>query len=239
VVEVPAGAIYSLTDGTLIANNTLNPTTHTATVSLSASKKVTDWYTSNCQPCNLGTPSTTTGAFVVASKDVTLTNAALIFAPSSSVYIRRTKYTPLNAQAVAAAQTQANSWSDATIINVNQCEATPAPSNVKAAPTTAVVLPPGSTGSASGAALTPSMASTVAEPETTQVQYGAPATATFTGMSGKPVNSYAMTTTQLLAASANQCQAMATAFEVRGGGAAAFLLNPPLFRKTHSLVVVV
>lgn len=125
-VYVPAGAIYSVADGGQIANNILNPATNTASVSLLPGQigvsetvgqafvgtSTSFWsYPSNCVPCNLlNSPSSGVGTQATTLVTKTLYNAAIQYKPTSSVAIRRMKYTPYNTAAVAAALKQFNSW---------------------------------------------------------------------------------------------------------------------------------
>ena len=166
LVSVPAGAIYSTADGSMISTAatgnyieganvskctiTTIPTTAaqltaalagavcTGTVDLSKNKVYTDFVTSSCMPCNLGVPNPTTGAFTIASKTQAITSAAIYFYPQSSVSIRRVRYTPYNTESVAQAIVTNNTWSANPVIPVTQCIPTPG-----SPPTAAAAAPAG------------------------------------------------------------------------------------------------
>jgi hypothetical protein len=174
LVCVPSGGIYSTADGGLIANNTITSlTAKTATVKLLPAQvsSTTDaeqavfyttstsfWsYPSNCIPCNLLSSASTTGvALTLVEK--TLYNAELQFWDDSSVAVRRTKYTPYNAEAVAAAVSQVSSWASTNTVAYNVVTgAVPAPT----------------------ATTTPSPPAAGAYELTMSVQLNGPSTATF------------------------------------------------------------
>ena len=135
LICVPAGGIFSTSDGGMIANNTItNVGTKVATVKAlpaqvtAASLEVamsyvntatSFWsYPSNCIPCNLLNTASTAGA-ALTLVEKTLYNAEITFWADSSVYVRRTKYTPYSEAAIAAAVTQANSWGSTTKFPTN------------------------------------------------------------------------------------------------------------------------
>lgn len=63
-VQVPAGAIYDMTAGVMIANHVLTTAT-TAKVNLTASYSLADWKNGNCNPCGLFTTPPTIVEFNV------------------------------------------------------------------------------------------------------------------------------------------------------------------------------
>ncbi len=122
-VSVPAGGIYSETDGSFIANHVINLATNTALVNLTATyattNGVTDFYTGNCEPCNLintaSSPYVTAGG--VTHLNVELTNAQLVFNSDSHTYIRRIKYSPLKQVSLDVATKYKNSWNKTALPN--------------------------------------------------------------------------------------------------------------------------
>ena len=122
-VQVPAGIIQNIADGTFIANHVINTVTNIAYVNLTSSLLLSDWTNSNCAPCNLFTVSPT-----ITRTNIQLVNAYVTYLPDSQVKIRRMKYTPFNSSAIANAITQANSWSNPTpqLTQVSTCSPPPA-----------------------------------------------------------------------------------------------------------------
>jgi hypothetical protein len=112
-VTVPAGLIQVL-DGTFVANHTIVGFGSAATatvnvptnwdISLKATKTY-DYQNNDCSPCNLLATEPT-----YLCKAAELTAPALTFLPTSTMYIRRQKYTPYSEEAVAYAVKNAVSW---------------------------------------------------------------------------------------------------------------------------------
>jgi len=252
-VYVPAGAIYSTVDGGLISNHSINPTTKEATVKIlpaqeTATTDAAQWaiissqtgfwtYPSNCIPCNLlNTASTAAPATTLVAK--TLYNAGIQFWEPSSVYVRRTKYTPYNEQAVTAALTQANSWASTNAVAYTvdtvggACGSTvtkPAPTAATSTATPAVAplpekpatsgpapvpTPAPPPGAAPLATPTPSMVSTTAAPAFTRTPVGKAFAATLAGTrNGDPIDWAIVDKADLMAAHSAQCQYMEADFE--------------------------
>lgn len=183
----------------------------------------------------LNTASTTAPATTLVAK--TLYNAGIQFWEPSSVYVRRTKYSPYNPEVITAALTQANSWSSSNTVAYTvetaggSCGSTvtkPAPTAATPTPTPAVApLPPKApvNGPAPaptpapppGAATvtpTPSMTSTSATPSYPRTAVGKAFAATLAGTrNGDPINWREAPTAQLMAAHSNQCQYIEDDFE--------------------------
>lgn len=184
----------------------------------------------------LNTASTSGAAATLVSK--TLYNAGIQFWEPSSVYVRRTKYTPYNEATVTAALTQANSWSSTNTVAYNVevvggacgsavvkpaataavATATPtvAPLPVKTATSgpAPVPSPPPPVGTAPLATLTPSMTSTVAAPSFARVAVGSAFSAAKTGSrNGDPVDWAGSSAAVLNTAHAGQCLYLEDDFE--------------------------
>jgi hypothetical protein len=188
-------------------------------------------------PCNLlNTASTAAPATTLVAK--TLYNAGIQFWEPSSVYVRRTKYSPYNAEVVTAALTQANSWASTNTIAYTvdtvggACGAStakPAPTATTSTATPAVAALPEKTptsgpapvpvpappaGSAPLATPTPSMTSTAAAPAFTRTPAGAAFAATLAGTrNGDPIDWAIVDKADLMAAHSAQCQYMEADFE--------------------------
>lgn len=187
-------------------------------------------------PCNLlNTASTAAPATTLVAK--TLYNAGIQFWEPSSVYVRRTKYTPYHPEVISAALTQANSWASTNAVAYQvdtvggACGASatkPAPTATTPTATPAVApLPdkapvngpapvptPAPPAGAATVTPTPSMTSTAATPSYPRTAIGKAFAATLAGTrNGDPINWREAPTAQLMAAHSNQCQYIEDDFE--------------------------
>jgi len=137
-VSVPAGNIQNMADASIIANHVI--TGSVAYVNLTSTLLLSDWTNGNCAPCNLFTTSP-----LITKFNIQLTNPTITYLPDSQVKIRRFKYTPYNATAVAAAITQANSWSQTSLQTTQVSVCSPPPATPSPPPPPLPPLPPGVT----------------------------------------------------------------------------------------------
>jgi hypothetical protein len=240
LVSVPVGAIYSMTDGSLISNNTLTspasalaackntyngigpmpvlfPATGsggcTASVKLSTkTSSYMDFVTGNCIPCNLGTPTVATGQFTVDATTTTLTNAWIQYYASSAVYVRRIRYTPYAPTSVAQALITPNTWSTiGTAQFMNVSTCVATPSP------SAAVADPAST-PATDPTLPPAPAASSTAPGLISTVAAPVVDRTayggpLPGRSGAPVDAGSLTPQAAFYASASQCHYIEDAFE--------------------------